>query len=219
MVAEFPFENVLIPYRFFGFDSVMYLVSAIIGFLVSFYAFRLFTLAEKKFHFYLYLAFTVISMGLLTLSITSGYVYLNYFLTGTYIALDPYSSVDDFGYWIYYIASLVGYALLALIYLPEQKKSKLLPLLIFPPWYKGFPYFQILSFFLLSYVVFRSIANFSLNRNLNSLLVMLAFAGMSLFHLLLFFTSFSKIIYVVAHFSLLFGFLALLAMLVRVSRK
>jgi len=208
--------HLLIPAWFYGFDSAMYLVSAIIGFLVSFYAFRLFELTQKKFHFYLYLGFTVLSMGLLTIAITSGYVYLDYFRTGQYIGSDPYSSVDDFGYWIYYAASLVGYALLTMIYLPE--KAKFLPLLI-PVWTKGFPYFQILSFFLLSYITFRSVINFVKKKNLNTFLVFLAFGGIALYHLLLFFTFFGKIIYVVAHFSLLAGFVSLLIMLLRVRKK
>ena len=210
-----PFTDILIPIRFYGFDSVMYLVSALIGFLVSFYAFRLFELTEKKFHFYLYLGFTIISMGLLTIAITSGYVYLNYFRTGQYLGTDAYSSVDDFGYWIYYATSLIGYGILSLIYLPEKKKF--FPLLI-PVWFKGFPYFQIVSFFVLSYIVFRSAVNFATKKNLNTFLVFAAFGAIALYHLLLFFTFFGKIVYVVAHFSLLAGFLSLLIMLLRVRK-
>ena len=215
MVDVVPFTDVLIPIRFYGFDSVMYFVSAIIGFLVSFYAFRLFELTEKKFHFFLYLGFTVISMGLLTIAITSGYVYMNYFLSGQYIGTDPYSSVDDFGYWIYYATSLIGYGILSMIYLPE--KTKFFPLLI-PVWYKGFPYFQIFAFFLLSYVVFRSAVNFARKKSLNTFLVFSAFGLIGLYHLLLFFTAFSKILYVLGHFSLLAGFLALLIVLLRVRK-
>jgi uncharacterized membrane protein len=92
------------------------------------------------------------------------------------------------------------------------------PIMI-PLWYTGFPYFNILSFFLLSYAIFNAILNFTSKKNLNSLLVMAAFSLIGLYHLLLFFTSFSKIIYVAAHLSLLLGFLSLLAMLMRVSRK
>src|SRR3990172_5205791 len=128
MVEVVPFTNVLIPVRFYGFDSVMYLISAVIGFLVSYYAFKLFELTEKKFHFYLYAGFTTLSLGLLTIGLTSGYVYLNFFLTGQYIGTDPYSSVDDFGYWIYYLTSLVGYSILTMIYLPE--KAKFFPLFL-----------------------------------------------------------------------------------------
>lgn len=211
-----PFSAVLIPIRFYGFDSLMYLISAIIGFAVSSYAFRLFELTEKRFHFYLYLGFTILSMGLLIIAITSGYVYFNYFINKEYIAFDTLSMVDDFGYWIYYATSLIGYALFVLIYLPE--KAKFFPLLI-PTWTRGFAYFQILSFFLLSYVVFRSILNFTKKRNFNTFLVAFSFLAISLYHLLLFFNVFGKIMYVIAHFSLLFGFLSLLLMLIRVSKK
>jgi len=207
--------SILIPTRFYGFDSIMYLASAIIGFLISYYAFKLFKITSKKHHFYLYIGFTVLSIGFLTLALTTGYVYLGYFTYKQFTAFDTVSYVDDFGYWIYYLSSFTAYVLFVLMYLAEDLG---VPILI-PPWYKGFPYFHITSFFLLSYVVFRNATNYAIKRNKNSFLVTLGFALIAGYHFLLFFTSFSKIMYVLAHLSLLAGFISLLAMLVRVTRK
>lgn len=202
---------VLAPSWFFGFDSVMYILSAMIGFLVSFYAFRLYNITSKKSHFYLYSSFAVLSMGLLILGITT---LLTLSISRASILADAASWADDFGFWIYYASSLFAYGLLAMMYLPEKLKF---PILL-PFWNTGFPYFQVISLFLLSYVIFRSAANYALNRNSNSLLVMLAFTLMGLYHLLSLFTSLNAMVYVFAQLSLLSGFVSLLIMLTRVNK-
>ena len=207
---------ILIPVRFYGFDTAMYLASAIIGFLISYYSFKLFRITKKKYHFYLYTGFAVLAMGFLILSLTSGYVYLGYYTEHRYIGSDTSVYVDDFGYWIYYLSSFAAYALFALMYFTEDLGA---PIIFFPPWYAGFPYFHITSFFLLSYVVFRNATNYAMKRNRNAFLVTLGFGLIAGYHLLLFLTSFSRFMYVLAHLSLLAGFLSLLTMLVRVTRK
>ncbi|HKZ45479.1 MAG TPA: hypothetical protein VJ343_02125 [archaeon] len=206
---------ILIPVRFYGFDSVMYFASAIIGFLISYYSFKLFKITSKKHHLYLYSGFTILSMGLLALAITTTYVYLNYYEQNQFTFFDTILYADDFGYWIYYMSSFMAYVLFVLMYVSEDLG---VPILI-PAWYKGFPYFHIVSFFLLSYVVFRNATNYAMKRNKNSLLVTLGFGLIAGYHFLLFFTSFSKIVYVIAHLSLLLGFSSLLLMLIRVTRK
>jgi len=212
--------DVLIPFRFYGVDSIFYIISALIGFFVSYYAYKLYDVTGKKSHFYFYLSFILLSMGLLTVGLSSAYTYINFFEhgrpSGQDTIIDTVAFVDDFGYWIYYIISLAAYAMLAFSYMPD-KARKLVPIMI-PFWYTGFPYFNILSFFLLSYTIFRSILNYASRKNLNSLLVMAAFSLIGLYHLLLFFTSFSKVVYVAAHLSLILGFLSLLTMLTRLKK-
>lgn len=206
--------EVLIPVRFYGFDSVTYTGAAIIGFFVSYFAFKLYSVTSKRAHNYLYLSFTLLSMGLLVLSIASWYNYFNYEIYQRSYLLDEYVYVDDFAFWIYYLCSSLAYLLLASMYFPEKR----FPIMFLPPWSRGFPYFNLLSLFILSYVIFRSLTNFFVYKNLNSFLVSLSFGLIGLYHLLLIFTSFSKLVYVAAHFSLGLGFLSLLIMLIRVSR-
>lgn len=203
--------NVLVPQWFFGLDSVMYVLSAIIGFLVSFYAFKLYNITSKKSHFYLYASFAVLGMGFMILGITT---VLTLSVSSASIFADTISWADDFGFWIYYASSIIAYGLLVMMYLPEKLRFPI----FLPFWYNGFPYFQIVSLFLLSYVIFRSAANYALNRNSNSLLVLSAFALIGLYHLLSLFTSLNEIIYVFAQLSLLSGFVCLLAMLTRVNK-
>lgn len=206
---------VQIPLRFLGFDSLMYLLSAFIGFLISYYAFKVYNITKKRSHFYLHLSFTILSIGLLILVLTTGYFYINYYVFKRFTAFDEISYVDDFGYWVYYISSLVAYSLLAFTYLSEDWK---LPIML-PVWSKGFPYFHVTSFFILSYVIFKNAINYGIKKNKNAFLVTLGFTLMGSYHFLMFFAFVSKYIYVLADLSLLLGFMSLLMMLARVSKK
>lgn len=203
--------DILVPSWFFGFDSAMYLLSAVIGFLVSFRALRLYNITSRKSHFQLYTSFAALGMGLLVLGVTTVF---SVFFSSASVVADAVSWVDDFGFWIYYASSIFAYGLLAMMYLPEKLRF---PILL-PFWNTGFPYFQVISLFLLSYVIFRSAANYALNRNSNSLLVLVAFTLMGLYHLLSLFTSLNAMVYVFAQLSLLSGFLSLLIMLTRVNK-
>ncbi len=202
---------VLVPSWFFGFDSAMYILSAAIGFLVSFNAFRLYSMTSKQSHFYLYASFAALSMGLLILGITTVF---NIMLSSASVIHNSTSWADDFGFWIYYTSSIFAYGLLVAMYLPEKMRFPI----FLPLWDTGFPYFQILSLFLLSYVVFKSALNYSLNRNANTLLVMMAFSLIGAYHLLSLFTSLNALVYVFAQASLLAGFVSLLVMLRRVNK-
>ena len=211
------------PYSFLGFDSGIYLIAAIIGFVLAYYAFRTHELTSDRSHFYLYMGFAILSMGLLILSMTSFYTFINYkVLCATpqtcYTAVfDSALDMRDFGYWIYYVASLVAYCLFALMYLPKFKEK--VPAFSILIWWVAMPYFHLLSFFIISYVIFRSLVSYISSRKTNSLLVSLAFLFMGIFHILLLLTPYGKLLYVAAHFILLIGFISLLAVLVRVNKK
>jgi len=211
---------IFVPYSFWGFDAGIYLISAIIGFVVAYFAFKAYDITEHRSHFYLYLGFVLLSMGFLVLSLSSFYGVLNVKMTCTEACynriFDPDFEIRDLGYWIYYLASVVAYGLFALMYFPETGRMSFF---ILPVWYVFFPFFHLLSFFLISYVIFRSIIGHLHTRNTNSLLIMVAFISMGAFHVLLFLVSFSKIMYVIAHFILLFGFLSLFSVLYRINKK
>jgi hypothetical protein len=215
--------DIWFPYSFLGFDSGIYLAAAIIGFVLAYYAFRTHEITSNKSHFYLYTGFAILSMGLLILSMTSFYTFINYKVLCTtpeacYTAVfDSTLDMRDFGYWLYFISSLVAYSLFAIMYLPRLKQR--VPAFCALLWWAVFPYFHLLSFFIISYVIFRSLANYARSRDTNSLLVFLAFLFMGVFHILLLLTPYGKILYVSAHFILLIGFISLLAVLVRINRK
>lgn len=214
----------IIPYSFLGFDSLIYLIAAIIGFVVAYYAYKTHQLTSNRSHAYLYYGFAILSIGFLILSLTSFYSFVNYKVLCTspencYSAIfDTTWDMRDFGYWIYYITSLVGYSLFALMYLPELRK-KAAPVFGIFAWWVVFPYFHLLSFLIICYVIFKSLINYLDSRNSNTFLVFLAFLLMGLFHVMLFLTTYGKVIYVAAHVLLFIGFISLLSVLVRISRK
>lgn len=131
--------HILIPEWFYSFDSAMYLADAFIGFLLSFYFHKIFTLSSEKKHMYLHLGFLVLSIGLLTLSITNAFTYfaysacqvtgtLTYFAYGTCRAsfptctlglLDDAFSLEDFSYFAYFGLSILAYLLFLRAYSEE----------------------------------------------------------------------------------------------------
>jgi len=207
----------LIPMRFFGFDTAIYAFAAVIGFAIAYKAYKLHSLSGKKQHFYMASAFTLLSLSLATLALTSGYTYMSYFTTGTQcMVFDEFFSIDDVGYWVYFFASLVSYVLLALSYVPEGKKGFMLPAVFVTVSY--FSYFNVLLFFLMGFVAFNALRHWLEKKNMNSGLVATGFLLMAGYHAVLPFAAFSKALYVAGHFSLVLGFMALLVMLIRTSK-
>lgn len=206
-----------IPVWFYEMDSVMYFVSAVFGFLISYYAYKVYEMSGKRSHFALHLAFAVLSAGLFALSVTSSYVYMNFFIRRVEPSFQTIFDISDLGYWIYFLASLAAYFLLAAIYAAEKQKPDFVPFAI-PFWYTVYPHFNVISLFLLSYITFRAGVNWRIKRSLNALLVTVAFALLGAYHLLLLMSPFNEWSYVLAHFSMLLAFVCLLIMLRRVSR-
>jgi len=205
----------IIPMRFYGFDTAIYAFAALIGLAIAYKAYRLHALTGKKQHFYLATAFTLLGIGLATLTLTSGFTYYRYFISGNLSLFDLMFNIDDLGFWIYGISSLVAYSLLAMSYLPESR-AKFAPLIFFTTTY--FAYLNIILFAVMAYIAFNALRHWLESRNLNSALVAAGFLLIAGFHAALPFATFSRLLYVVGHFSLVLGFIALLVMLIRVGK-
>jgi hypothetical protein len=90
---------------------------------------------------------------------------------------------------------------------------------ILPWWFIMFPFFHLLAVLLLAFVVFRAFLNWTQVKTRSGFMVFLAFGGIGMFHLLSFLTFTKAMFYVVANSFLILGFVALLVVLVRVSRR
>ena len=205
-----------IPVWFYLITSVIYSSSAIIGFLVSYFAYRSFRVTKNKIHLFLFLSFLILSFGFVALSATSIYIYSTlviYKSSSVSLNLLNYQ-----GFRTYYILSSIGYILLTLMYLPKKIMNKLFILYV-PIWYASSFNFHVLSIVLLLYVMVQSIINSVKRKNLDSYLVTFAFACLLIFHLLLLLTTFSQSMYITANIFLIIGFLSLLTMLIRVNVK
>lgn len=226
----------LIPVWFYGFDSAMYLISALIGFLISFNSHKLYYITRKKSHFYLHFGFMFLSLGLLILSLVSTFSYLTLKFCRINCELslfDVVFGVEDFGYLLYFGLSIIGYTLLTLTHLPKKSKipsSIFIFILLFSAilvfkgvpesellmWYTHHLYFHLLSILIVGVVLFKVFINFLTSKDLNPFLVTLGFSGIIIFHISHFFSYFTPWMYVFAHISLIVGYSSLLAMLIRV---
>lgn len=205
-----------IPVWFYLITSVIYTSSAIIGFLVSYFAFKAYKVTKNKTHLFLSLSFLLIGLGFVALSSTSIYIYTTLQLyKGSSISLNL---LNYQGFRTYYILSAIGYVLLILMYLPKKITNKLFILYV-PIWYASSFNFHLFSIVLVLIVMIQSIINSIKRKNLNSYLVTLAFVCLLVFHSLLLLTSFSQSMYITANVFLIIGFLSLLTMLIRVNFK
>jgi len=206
----------LISLEFYLITSVIYLLSAVVVFLVSCFAIKAYKMTENRAHLLLFFSFFILGLSLISLSGISIFIYANlklYKSSPVNINLISYQ-----GFMAYYIFSSLSYVLLTLIYLPKKFKLKL-PVLYVPLWYANFENFHIFSLILVGYIIIRSVINSIKRRNLDSYLVTFAFVSFFTFHLLLLLTPFTQTIYISANAFLILGSLSLLWMLVRVNRK
>jgi len=205
-----------ISLMFYLITSVTYSFSALMVFLVSYFAFRAYKMTKNKTHLFLFLSFFVLGLGLISLSAVSIYIYTTWTLyKGSSVSINL---ISYRGFTAYYIFSAISYILLTFIYLPKKFKMKL-PILYVPLWYADSENFHIFSLILVGYVVFRSIINSVKKRNLDSYFVTFAFVSFFIFHLLLLLTPFSQNMYIIANAFLIIGSLSLLLMLIRVNVK
>jgi len=209
--------KVLIPLWFFGYDALFYIAALLIGLAVAFYAFKVYSISGKRQHFYLFMGFTVLSIGFLSLLLTSIYIFLQISAPG-FIVYDATFDIMDFGFIMYYLISIVAYAFFILMYLPEGKK-KMPMFAIVPWWFALFPFFHLLSVLMLAFVVFSSFLNWNKKRTRSGFAVFVAFSGIGLFHLASFFTFMFAMFYIVGSVCLIMGFLALLLVVFRVSKR
>lgn len=230
---------IIIPVWFYGFDSVMYFISSMVGFLLSFYFHKIYSLSSEKKHMYLYFGFLLLSFGLLSLSMTSIYSYTTFWQCRGYPCvlgmLDQAFGLEDFAYLLYFGLSILAYTLFMLAYIPKNFKMPSLPIYIFLIYffiifitlpiengqvdvssYNGF--FNLTAFLMLVFVSFMNLANFSENKGLNPFLVTASFIFISLFHLFHLFSFVSGWVYVLAHVAMLISFTSLLSMVIGIVR-
>jgi len=216
-------SNIIIPQWFYGIDSIVSVVSALVGFAVSFNFFKLQRISKSKNHLYLHYGFALLSMSLLLMGVVSGFSYLRHLYptqteTNVLGLFDEQVSIEDVGMWIYYISSILAYLTFLVAYKPRFEKDDF-SMLLLPVWQIGYKSFHMFSLFVLAYVVFRAGMNYTMNKNKTSGLVLFAFTCMWLYHLMLFMTSFSGLTYVIAHLLLITGFSAFWLMLRSVQKK
>jgi hypothetical protein len=229
----------MIPVWFYGFDAIMYFVSAIVGLLLSFYLYKIYSLSSERRHLYLFAGFLIISTALLCLSVSDAYSYISFWQCRPMCVLGILNqafNVSSLAYFAYFGLSLMAYSLFMIAYLPKNFKLPNLPfwllsayffvILVSLPFnngmmswqsYSGF--FDLIAFLMLIFVSFMNVLNYDQNRNMDSLLVTGSFFLLSLFHVVHIFSQLNEWMYVLAHLSLLASFSVLLFVMVKVKGR
>jgi hypothetical protein len=208
VISQLPLTT-LVPEWFYLFSGLVYLLVALISISVSYFSFKLFRISSSKSHSVLSLSFLLIGIAFAIISITSLYTYQN--------VDESTFNLNTNAYNIYYFLSIVAYFFLVLINVPKKEANKLY--LFVPLWFISSPEFHLAALVFLVYIAARSVLNSFKVKSLEAFLVMFAFLMILLFHIFLLLMPFGIELYLVAHIFLIAGFIALLTMLIRVTRK
>lgn len=192
----------------------MQFIAFAIAIAVAYQALKGYRLSRERTLLYLNLSFVLLGAGLLIEGLSNFVVLLSRF----HRALLYLSGV---GYTINFVAQLLAYAILVFAYIQQtrninaQVAMAALPLLFFE--HNAFA--ELVLIFLLAYISIQTAINYSINKTTNALLVFGAFASLAISHLFFLLFTLRSIFFPFAHIAQLFGFLLLLAMLLRVNQS
>ncbi len=185
-----------------------------IAFAVAFQALKGYKLSNERTLLYLNLSFLLIGTGLLVDGLANVILALARF-PRTFLFL--YS----FGYSINFIAQLVAYGLLVFAYIQQTRNvsTQVLVAAVLPALFSEYnAVTELILLFLLVYIATQTAINYSINKSEKALLVFGAFTSLAVAHLFFLLFALQAIFFVLAHIVQLFGFILLLAMLLRVNR-
>jgi hypothetical protein len=202
------------PSWFFGFDSLMEFIAFVIAIAVAYEALKGYRLAKERTLLYLNLSFVLLGAGLLIDGLASMLVLLSRFHRALLF-------LSGLGYTIDFVAQLLAYGLLVFVYIQQtrsvgaQVAMAALPIVFF----EHNSVTELILLFLLAYIATQTAINYSINKSTNAFLVFGAFASLSIAHLFFLLYTLLPIFFPFAHIAQLFGFLLLLAMLLRVTQS
>ena len=202
------------PSWFFGFGSMMEFISFVIAIAVAYQALKAYKLSKEKTLLYLNLSFVLIGAGLLIDGLSSLIVLLAR-------AHREFLYLFGVGYTINFFAQLVAYGLLVYAYVHQTRNlTAATEVLAAVPvmFFERNAITELILIFLLVYIAIQTGINYSIHKNTNSMLVFGAFASLSVAHVFFLIFTVAPLFYPFAQITQLFGFLLLLAMLLRVNQ-
>jgi hypothetical protein len=204
----------LAPLWFFGFDSLMEFIGFAIASAVAYQALKGYRLSKERTLLYLNLSFGLLGAGLLIDGLANLVVLLVRFHRAFLL-------LSAFGYTIDFVAQFLAYGLLVFAYMQQTRNvgaqvpiaATAVPILFF----EHNLVTELILIFLLVYIATHTAMNYSMNKSASALLVFGAFASLSVAHLFFLLFTLAPVFFPFAHIAQLFGFLLLLAMLLRVN--
>jgi hypothetical protein len=203
----------LAPLWFFGFDSLMEFIGFAIASAVAYQALKGYRLSKERTLLYLNLSFGLLGAGLLIDGLANLVVLLVRFHRA-------FLFLSAFGYTIDFVAQFLAYGLLVFAYMQQTRNvgaqvpiAAAVPVLFFEHNFVT----ELILIFLLVYIATHTAMNYNMNKSASALLVFGAFASLSVAHLFFLLFTLAAVFFPFAHIAQLFGFLLLLAMLLRVN--
>jgi len=205
------------PSWFFGFGSLMEFIAFVIAIAIANQALKGYQLSKERTLLYLNISFVLIGTGLLVDGL-SGLIVLLAHVRRAFLFL------FGIGYTINFLAQLVAYGLLVFAYIHQARSvggggpvvaAAAMPVLFF----ERNAISELILIFLLVYIATQTGINYSINKGTNALLVFGAFASLAIAHVFFLIFTVAPIFFPIAQITQLFGFILLLAMLLRVNRS
>jgi hypothetical protein len=191
----------------------MEFIAFTIAIAVAYQALKGYRLSKERTLLFLNLSFVLLGAGLLIEGLSNFVVVLARFHRG-FLILAP------MGYTINFITQVLAYGVLIFTYVQQTRKIGVevamaaVPLLLF----ERNAFTELILIFLLAYIAIQTAINYSINKTTTSLLVLGAFVSLVVSHLFFLLFTLVPLFFAFAHIAQLFGFLLLLAMLLRVNQ-
>ena len=170
-------------------------------------------LSKEKTLLCLNISFVLIGAGLLVDGLSSLIVLLAHARPG-------FLYTFAVGYSINFVAQLLAYGLLVYAYIHQARSVSGPAMMAAVPFlfFERNAIAELILLFLLVYIATQTGINYSINKSTNSMLVFGAFVSLSIAHVFFLIFTVAPIFFPFAHIAQLFGFLLLLAMLLRVNQ-
>jgi hypothetical protein len=193
----------------------MEFIAFAIAFAVAYQALKGYRLSKERTLLYLHFSFILLGAGLLIDGFASIVVLISQFHRA-------FLFFYALGYTINFLAQLVAYGILVVAYLRQTRDLSVqlaaaVPLLSVL-FFERNAFAELVLIFLLVYITAQMAINYRINKTTNGLLVFGAFTSLALAHFFFLMFTLIPIFFPLAHIAQLFGFLLLLAMLLRVNQ-
>ena len=199
---------------FLGFDSLMELIAFAIALAVSYQALKGYKLVRERTLLYIHFSFLLLGAGLFIDSMSSLVVLISRFHIGLLF-------LYAIGYTINFIAQFFAYSILVVAYMQQSRNVPVqlaATAVLSAMFFERNAWTELILIFLLVYIAAHTAINYSMNKTTGTLLVFGAFASLALAHFFFLMFVLFPIFFPFAHIAQLFGFLLLLAMLLRVNQ-
>ncbi len=202
------------------------IISVIVAAIIALYGYKAYKLTHEKKYAFFGLSFLLQFLGYIIL-ITAFIIHKTtryFFPEAIPEAIKNIVPVYHSIYGVYILFTLLAYTLFILIYSDIKERSELsligfLILALMYPAYNSFDFFNAVAIGLLLFVLFYQLRNYLVKKELNSLLVMLAFLLFLVSHSILFLLGATSSVVAAAYSIQLFSFLLFLIVVLRIELR